>query len=52
MKKSEAVIDAMIDVIKSRLVELTGGKYTVSKATTAMIKDKIGGNLELLDSKE
>lgn len=52
VKKSEAVIDAMIGVIKSRLGELSGGKYAVSKATVAMIKDKIGGNLELLGSKE
>ncbi|WHR54766.1 hypothetical protein PE074_06605 [Wohlfahrtiimonas chitiniclastica] len=47
MKKSEAVIDAMIEVIKSRLAELSGGKYAVSKATASMIKDKIGGNVGL-----
>ncbi|OYQ75478.1 hypothetical protein B9T12_04870 [Wohlfahrtiimonas chitiniclastica] len=47
-KKSEAVIDTMIDVIKSRLGELSGGQYAASKATAAMIKDKIGGNISLL----
>lgn len=45
VKKSKAVIDVMIDVIKSRLGELSGGKYTVSKATARMIKDKIGENM-------
>ncbi|WP_258090941.1 hypothetical protein, partial [Wohlfahrtiimonas chitiniclastica] len=49
VKKSEAVIDDMIEVVKKRLDELSGGEYAVSKVTAAMIKDKIGGNLELLE---
>ncbi|WP_186822146.1 hypothetical protein [Wohlfahrtiimonas chitiniclastica] len=46
-KKSEAVIDAIIDVVKSRLNKLSDGKYAVSKATVRMIKDKISGNIGL-----
>lgn len=47
VKKSEAVIDDMIEVVKKRLDELSGGEYAVSKVTAAMIKDKIGGNINV-----
>lgn len=47
-KKSEIVIDVVINIIKSRLSELSGEKYAVSKAIAAIIKDKFGVNVELL----
>ncbi|OYQ77305.1 hypothetical protein B9T19_10215 [Ignatzschineria sp. F8392] len=47
-KKSEIVIDAMIDIIKSRLGALSGGKYVISENTAVMIKNKINENIGLL----
>lgn len=47
-KKSEVVIDAIIDIIKSRLGTLSDGKYVISENTAVMIKNKINENIGLL----